>query len=316
MSPPTVLTAEDTSIDLFLSVSASSPYQEQLQEYTQSLLQMGCTRPSWCLLGMQSDLPVARAALWASRHEAVPSDVVLIDADWEDPTLANGHALLATTHGQALALGAKRLRHHIDTPAVAPQFQENPSARTRLLAEAGYELQRDGLRWLYTSSSDQERPAETSLSFRGLPEIGEDRFIEAIAATYEGTRDSMLSRHVREHGLVGAARSDFRDYQELDYQPSWWQLALTGDAVLAGVIMAARTSSSAVIAYVGVVPAQRGRGLAPELVRFGTEQLLAGGVDEIRGDCDRDNIAMAKAFQRAGYHEVARRRTYEVALAA
>ena len=68
------------------------------------------------------------------------------------------------------------------------------------------------------------------------------------------------------------------------------------------------------IAYVGVVPAQRGRGLAVQLVQRGTDRLVAAGADEIRGDCDRDNVAMVKAFRRAGFDETGRRRSYRRAL--
>ena len=75
--------------------------------------------------------------------------------------------------------------------------------------------------------------------------------------------------------------------------------------------MAARNPSLAVVAYVGVVPEQRGRGLATELVRRATDQLLAGGFTEIGGDCDRDNVGMVKAFERAGFAKVARRRSYQ-----
>lgn len=96
----------------------------------------------------------------------------------------------------------------------------------------------------------------------------------------------------------------------MEYLPEWWELAYADDGALAGVIMAARNPTTAVIAYVGIVPEQRGRGLAAQLVRRGTERLLSGGASEIRGDCDRDNIGMVKAFERAGYETFARRRTY------
>lgn len=72
--------------------------------------------------------------------------------------------------------------------------------------------------------------------------------------------------------------------------------------------------SSPVLAHVGVVLDQRGRGLAGHLVRRGREQLIAAGAGEIRADCDRENVAMAKAFQRAGYEQIARRRRYQRAL--
>src|SRR5262245_36495446 len=92
------LTAEETSLDAFLSVSAASPFQEQLRDYTASLLRRRATRPSWCVLALESDVPVARAALWALPDAPAPTDVVLIEADWGEPDLAGGHALLRQVH--------------------------------------------------------------------------------------------------------------------------------------------------------------------------------------------------------------------------
>src|SRR5262249_27350512 len=127
--------------------------------------------------------------------------------------------------------------------------------------------------------------------------------------------DALLSRHIEEQGLLQAASSDFLDYRAMDHLPDWWELAYTQDGTLAGVVMAARNPSSAAVAYVGVVPAPRGRGLAAQLVGRATQHLVAAGAEEIRGDCDRANVAMAKAFQRAGYQQIARRRSYRRALA-
>ena len=266
------------------------------------------------MLGLNDGAPVARAALWAMPGEAVPSDVVLIDADWEEPGLEGAHELLGRTHDLAATLGATELEHHVDSPPGPPQYQEHDSDRARLLTGSGYELQRDGLRWLFTASAAVALPPESSLVFRGLAEVGEDAFIEAFAATYEGTLDSILARHIEQRGLLGAGRADFTYYQQMEYLPEWWELAYTEDGSLAGVVMGARTPSSAVIGYVGVVPAQRGRGFAAQLVQRGTAQLVAAGAAEIRGDCDRDNVAMIRAFRRAGYQETARRRSFRCRL--
>jgi ribosomal protein S18 acetylase RimI-like enzyme len=238
----------------------------------------------------------------------------LIEADWEDPALSGGHALLAHMHELARALGPVALRHHVDAPAGPPQYQENESARVRLLTEPGYQLDRDGLRWLVTDAAAPAPLGAPSLAFRDLTQTGEEAFVEALAATYEGTRDSILARHIEERGVLEAARSDFSDYQELNHLPEWWKLAYTEGGALAGVVMAARNPSSAVIAYVGVVPSQRGRGYAAALVRHGMDLLIAGGAGEIRGDCDSDNVAMLKAFERTGWERIARRRTYELSL--
>lgn len=301
-------------MDAFLSVSERSQYQVQLREYAESLLQGRFTKPDWCLLGLEAEEPVARAALWALPGQAVPTDTVLIDADWGDQDLSAGQALLTQVHELAGGLGAHALTHHVDSPPGAPQYQENEDARIRLLEESGYELLRDGLRWRYSVASAQEASPARALVFRALPEVGDDAFVEALASTYQGTRDSWITRSIEEHGTLGAARADFLDYQGMEHLPEWWELAYTDDGALAGVIMAARNPSSAVIAFVGVVPEQRGRGLAQRLVRRGTEQLLESGADEIRGDCDLDNVGMVKAFERAGYEQFARRRSYQRAI--
>jgi ribosomal protein S18 acetylase RimI-like enzyme len=305
-------TAEEASLDAFLAVSAGSRYHPQLEKYLGSLLRQRCTRPEWCLVGLESRAPVTRAALWTFAGQAVPTDVVLIDTDWDDEELASGRALLARLHELARDLGAKSLSHHVDTPPVAPQYQEHGEARVRLLEESGYALLRDGLRWQYSPSTEQA-VLDHSLVFRSLPEVGEEAFVAAVASTYEGTRDSWISQSMEEHGALGAAREDFVDAQALEYEPEWWELAYTGDDALAGVIMAAKNPSTAVVWYVGVVPEQRGRGLATQLVRRGTERLVDSGIEEIRGDCDLDNVGMVKAFERAGYEQFARRRSYRLA---
>jgi ribosomal protein S18 acetylase RimI-like enzyme len=307
-------TADEAGLDAFLAVSADSPFHPQLKEYLGSLLRQRATRPEWCLLGLEAGAPVARAALWAPAGQTVPTDFVLIDADWQEEGLSSGHALLARLHELALDLGAEALSHHVDDPPAAPQYQENEEARIRLLEESGYTLLRDGLRWRYSRTSSQQAPPDPRLAFRTLAEVGDEAFMAAIASTYEGTRDSWLSRSMEEQGVLGAARADFVDAQAIEYEPEWWELAYTDDDTLAGVIMAARNPSSAVVWYVGVVPEARGRGLARQLVRRGTERLLAAGAEEIRGDCDLDNVGMVKAFERAGYEQFARRCSYRLKL--
>jgi RimJ/RimL family protein N-acetyltransferase len=304
------VSAKESSMDEFLSVSAASPFSAELEKYAESLLEQGCTKPEWCLLGFEAGVPVARAALWALPDRAVPTDTVLIAAPWDDERLSAGHELLATLHELAGRIGADGLNHSVDSPPAAPQYQEDEEARIRLLEGSGYERLRDGLRWRYSATARTDASPASSLAFCTLVEVGEDAFVEAIAATYAGTRDSWIAQNIEDNGALGAARADFLEQQSLEYRPEWWELAYTPDGALAGVIMAARNPSVAVVSYVGVVPEERGRGLAPELVRRGTERLLAGGADEIRGDCDRDNVAMVKAFLRADYDEFARRRTY------
>jgi ribosomal protein S18 acetylase RimI-like enzyme len=300
-------------MDLFLSVTADSPNQEQLREYAEALIARRCTNPEWCFVGSSGGAAACRAAFWSMPGQPVPTDLVLIDSDWSERELASARALLAHMHARARELGAADLTHHIDEPTGPPQYQERPDARVHLLASSGYELLRDGLRWLYTATpAGPPAGGDSPLSFRALPDLGEDAFFEAFVATLEGTRDAWLAREIRERGLREAARAGFDDYKEFEHLPEWWELGYTAEDELVGVIMGARNPTSAVIGHVGVLPGQRGRGFAAQLLRRGTDVLVASGADEIRADCDSDNVAMVKAFQRVGYEQIARRRTYRL----
>jgi ribosomal protein S18 acetylase RimI-like enzyme len=301
------LTAQEASVEAFLAASGRSPHQRELRAYLETLMAQECTRPGWCVIGVEGEAPVARAALWSLPRAPVPSHVVLIETDWTDPELAAGRALISELHQRASALGAGALEHTVDSPPVAPQYQDHTDARIRLLEARGYALLRDGLRWRLSAPA---RPEAGPLRFRALPDVGEEAFVDAIAATFEGTPDAELQRDIDELGRDGAARQYLLDHQSLDHRPEWWELGYTDAGALAGVIMGARNPTSAVIAYVGVVPEQRGRGYAAPLVRRGTERLVAAGAGEIRADCDRENIPMAKGFQRAGYEQFARRRSF------
>jgi RimJ/RimL family protein N-acetyltransferase len=272
------------------------------EAYLETLLEQRCTRPEWFVVDGES-----QAVLWSLPGGEVPSDVVLIETDWSDDALVAGRSLMARVDALAARLGAVELGHTIDSPPVAPQHQDHPEARVRLLEATGYEMVRDGLRWVLPSPRDAGD--DGPLTFRTLSEVGEDAFVDAIAATFEGTPDSELTLEVERHGAREAARRYLEDHKALEHRPEWFELGYAGGE-LAGVIMGARNPTSAVIAYVGVVPAQRGRGFAPALVRRGTARLAAAGATEIRGDCDRDNVAMARAFERAGYAQFARRRSF------
>lgn len=168
-----------------------------------------------------------------------------------------------------------------------------------LLQACGYELVRDGVRWVLAGAAT---PGETTLAFRVAD--GE-ALVDALAATLEGTPDGALRAEVARHGCRGAAEAYVADMRALEHRPEWWELAYDDDDV-AGMIMGARNPTSAVIAYVGVTPAHRGRGHAVALVRRASAKLEP----PIRADTDRDNVAMARAFARAGYVQFARRRSF------
>ncbi len=87
----------------------------------------------------------------------------------------------------------------------------------------------------------------------------------------------------------------------------WWRLAYTADGALVGVVMPSRNYQSFVIAYIGVVPEQRGRGHVGGLLAEATTFLVGEGAERIVADTDTGDRPMAAAIGRAGYRVTARR---------
>ncbi|MFE5615968.1 GNAT family N-acetyltransferase [Streptomyces sp. NPDC056524] len=97
-------------------------------------------------------------------------------------------------------------------------------------------------------------------------------------------------------------------------RPEWWELGYDADGTVAVISLPAENPGFPVIGFVGVAPAHRGKGYATSVVIRGTRVLVAAGAREIRGDCDAANVAMAKAFERAGYVNFADRLEFARAL--
>ena len=97
-------------------------HEAERAAYLHTLLEQRCTRPGWRVSDGGS-----RAVLWSLPGAEAPSHVVLIETDWDDPQLRAGRALMAQVHELAASLGADELGHTIDTPPVAPQYQEHPA---------------------------------------------------------------------------------------------------------------------------------------------------------------------------------------------
>ena len=81
----------------------------------------------------------------------------------------------------------------------------------------------------------------------------------------------------------------------------WWRIATLPSGEPVGFITPARNDYHPIIAYVGVVPAHRGKGYIDEILAEGTRILCAQDVPRIRASTDLDNIPMAAAFARAGW---------------
>ncbi|MFJ7988298.1 GNAT family N-acetyltransferase [Streptomyces sp. NPDC096351] len=283
--------------------------------YLAQLLDSGCTRPEWCLVAEDGDgRPTGSVVLWTLPGQEVPLALVLFEAPRDAPETAA--ALLDAAAAEAGKLGATELEHVVDSPAQAPQFQRNPENRGELLRASGFAVVRDGRRFVHRSPGAPDAlPADDPrLTFRSLAELGRGPFVEALAELLADTADARLAADVRRHGARRAAELLFEETAELKHEPGWWELGYAADGTVAVISLPAENPAVPVIGFVGVTPAHRGKGYATSVVVRGTRILAAAGATEIRGDCDAANVAMARAFARAGYVNFADRLEFARAL--
>lgn len=274
--------------------------------YLTDLLAKGCTRPDWCFVAEGGGRLVGSVVFWTLPGNDKPSDLVLVEAPWDDPDLAVGLALLDHAFARAKALGADELGHVVDSPAQAPQFQRHLERRAELLRRTGFAQARDGRRFRWLAGGDL--PAEDPrLHFRSLADLGPEPFVELLSVLLTDTADARLAADVQRHGARKAAELLFEESMELRYEPQWWEIGYDGDGSPAAISLPAHNPGFPVIGFVGVSPAHRGKGYAASVVARGTRILAGDGATEIRGDCDAANIAMYKGFQRSGYENFANR---------
>ncbi|MFG2113763.1 GNAT family N-acetyltransferase [Streptomyces sp. NPDC048718] len=285
-------------------------------------LATGRRRPEWLWVALRGERLVGRIGWWTGRPGAEPQYLDFFDLD---PALPAGEAAaigtrLLETASAAVVGDGPRPEYGRYIP---PDWQDVPETRAHLetlfgvLAASGARplVERLRLEWRREpaapaplspptpASASTPPPAPTGrLVFR--PVRDREDLLALMTPVMEGTLDA--------HGQADLASGlSLREAAELHYDDelahyttprSWWriaELATTGEPV--GFVVPARNNYHAIIAYLGVLPAHRGRGHIDEILAEGTRILAEEGVPRIRAATDVGNVPMARSFARAGY---------------
>jgi RimJ/RimL family protein N-acetyltransferase len=246
-------------------------------------------RPEWTWLALRDGKVVARASWWAG-----PKDEQPLALDWFDFT--DFDAGVELLRRSPIQVGY--------TLALPPGWRDLPAARTeaesRLSAAtaAGMEFLVERYEYRWTTACGL--PARTGrLEYRADPD--DDVFLDVLRRVHHGSLDAHASRISTDAGIDAAAREDLRILRWMPGPREWWRLAFTRDGELAGFAIPSRNYRHPVIAYIGVVPEQRGNGYAYDLLAEATHLLAAEGADRIIADTDTTNLPMAATFAKAGY---------------
>lgn len=281
-----------------------------LAEYFDNLLHKGSTQLDWCMLVERDDgTRVGSAALYGMPEAETPSSIVLIDAPWSD--VQQAAEVVTAVAGRARDLGSAELVFALDTPRSAPRFLSHPAEREAAFLAAGFRQLRDGMRWRWTSDKPVP-PQDPRVTFRPLPEIGRESFVDVLGETMDGTADAELADMVAASGLRGAGERIFEIMMEFDHPDEWYEIGFDAAGQPVGVSMPARNPSEAVIGHVAVIPAQRRKGYATAIVARGVAILAEAGEKSIVGDCDASNTGIAKAFAVTGFDNFVNRREFGI----
>lgn len=251
-------------------------------------------RPEWSWVALRDGVVVARAAWWGG-----PDDTEPIALDWFDFT--DPAAAVALLRAAPL-----RAEYSIK---VRPDWRDVPAVRaaveSRIAAAEAAGMTQLVERHLYRWTPECGLPPlPNRLVYR--PDPDDAAVLAAFRRIHRGSLDAHTRRTVAaaptpEAGIEAAAREDLEILRWLPSPRAWWLLAHTPDGELVGLVAPGRNHSNPVVAYVGVVPEQRGHGYAYDLLVAGTHALVERGADRIVAGTDVTNTPMAAAFARAGY---------------
>ncbi|WP_067179803.1 GNAT family N-acetyltransferase [Microtetraspora niveoalba] len=268
-------------------------------------LHSGRRRPEWMWMALRGDRLVARLAWWARGEGEPPYMLDVFDLDDTLPESERrelGARLLETATAAVVPPGAQPIEYSRFVP---PGWRDDATAR-QAVEDRMAVLEATGARLLVERLRLEWRPGtpipEPSGRLRFRPVRGRDELVELMTLVLEGTLDAHSHADLATMTPAQAAAAQYDDEMARYRSPrEWWRTATTPDGDPVGFVIPARNDYNPIIAYIGVLPAYRGRGYIDDILAEGTRVLAAQDVPRIRASTDIGNVPMARAFERAGY---------------
>ena len=268
-------------------------------------LAQGRRRPEWMWLAVRDGRLLGRLALWSPADAAEPAQLDIFDVDdslADDEQRTVGSSLLRAARAEVIdgLVSAPEIARYL--PADWREHSDSrrgTELRIALFEEAGARFVVERLRLEWTPASGIPT-ADPRLSFRDF--ASDEEVLALTTRVLEGTLDA----HSRED-LDGATprevaeRQFEEEFARYTTPREWWRVATDESGEPVGFVIPARNSYHHIIAYIGVLPEHRGRGLIDGILTEGTRVLAEAGAPYIRASTDVGNVPMAAAFARGGY---------------
>jgi hypothetical protein len=186
---------------------------------------------------------------------------------------------------------------------IPPDWREHASSRhavedrMAIVGQIGAHLLTERFRFEWRPGTPIDAPTGR-IEFRPVSDDGE--LLDLMTLAMDGTLDAHSQQDL---ALMSPRQGAVRHFEEelacYSSPRQWWQIATLPGGEPAGFVIPARNNYHAIIAYLGVLPTQRGNGYINEILAEGTRILAAQDVPRIRASTDLDNVPMAEAFARA-----------------
>ncbi|WP_189950085.1 GNAT family N-acetyltransferase [Streptomyces roseolus] len=288
-------------LDLFLGLAYT------LDDELADDLGSGRRRPDWMWVALRDGRLLGRIAWWTDKDGGEPLALDFFDLAPELPAGEAeevGRRLLAAALPAVVPAGTVPPEFNRYLP---PDWREVPETRDRvelllsLLAETGARPLVERLRLEWRAGTPIAEPTGR-LVFR--PVRDREDLLALMTPVMDGTLDAHGQADLAE-GLSlreAAERHYDEEFPHYTTPREWWRVAeLPGTGEPVGFVIPARNNYNPIIAYIGVLPAHRGKGHIDEILAEGTRILAAQDVPRVRAATDLGNVPMAAAFARAGY---------------
>ena len=271
-------------------------------------------RPEWTWIAEEdSDGPVLAAGIWwGHAGEATPATLDAIythDSVSRDDRPVVAGELIAAAHRAFAAAGGATPDFHLFLPGDWRGRHDVVTALTwrwQAALRAGLTEELERLRFEWTKAAGLPRDSGR-LVYRADPD--DAVFEDLLSRVLDGTLDATTRKTANAVGPREQARLDVAFYRDkMVGDRGWWLVAQTRDGEAVGFGIPSANTEFPVVGYLGVVPEHRGHGYVGDILAEITRVLVAeAGAQTIHADTDLANQPMAKAFERAGYHNFARR---------
>jgi len=279
-------------LDLFRSI----PYE--LNEELEGDLEAGRRRLDWLWVAQRANRLVGRIGWWGRTADDPPLVLDILDVSDAD----DGVRLVKTAMRAVLPAGSTPPDYVRFLPpdwASDPALVHDVDLRRAVLERLGARPLVERLRLEWDAAGPVPEP-NGRLRFRAVADRAE--LVGLMISVLEGTLDAHSRLELTRMTPAEQANSQYEDELAGYNSPrEWWRVATLPDGTPVGFVIPARNAYNPIIAYIGVLPAFRGKGYIDDILGEGTRILAAQGAPRIRASTDIANEPMARAFARAGY---------------